>query len=72
MPSDTVTYTLAYTNKGSGDAVNVNITLPIPANMTYVFGSGGTYDAAANSVRWVVPLLAPGASGQCTVKVRIN
>jgi uncharacterized repeat protein (TIGR01451 family) len=69
---DVVTYTLAYTNKGSGDAVNVNITLPIPANTTYVPGSGGTYDAASNSVRWVVPALAPGASGQCTVKVRIN
>jgi len=75
VPSEVVTYTLTYSNAGTGDAINVEITLPIPANTAFVSGSassGGTYDSAANAVRWVMPVLAPGASGQCSVKVMVR
>ena len=74
-PTEIVTYTLQYTNKGTGNAANVEITLPIPANTTYIGGSvsgGGTYDQAANCVRWVIPSLVPGASGQYTARVSVN
>ena len=75
MPADIVTYTLAYTNKGSGDAVNVVVSLPIPANTVFVSGSatnGGVYDPATNCVRWTLPALSSGAAGQCIAKVKVN
>ena len=74
-PADVVTYTLTYTNKGSGDAANVVISLPIPANTVYVSGSatgGGAYDSSANCVKWTLPTLSPGAAGQCTARVKVN
>lgn len=73
LPSEVITYTLQYVNKGSGNAVNVEITLPIPANTTFIGADGsGTYDSAAGCVRWIIPSLAPGASGQYTIKVSVN
>lgn len=75
VPSEVITYTLDYTNEGDGEAVNVELTLPIPANTTFVSGSvsdGGVYDPAANCVRWAVPTLGPGASGRCVAKVKVN
>lgn len=75
VPSDVITYTITYTNNGSGDATNVEVRLPIPANTTYVSGSastGGTYDSSANCVKWVIPILGPRASGMCSAKVKIN
>lgn len=75
IPADVVTYTLTYTNKGSGDAVSVVVSLPIPANTTYVNGSatnGGAYDSATNSVKWILPALSPGAAGQCAARVKVN
>ena len=73
LPSEVITYTLQYANKGSGNAVNVEITLPIPANTTFISADGGgTYDSAAGCVRWIIPSLTPGVSGQYTVKVSVN
>lgn len=74
LPNETITYTVIYTNTGDDAATNVNIRLPIPANTTYVEGSAGSgaYDAGSNSVRWTVPSLAPGATGQFTAKVKVN
>jgi uncharacterized repeat protein (TIGR01451 family) len=75
VPSDIITYTLTYTNNGSGEAVNVEVKLPIPTNTTYVPGSaspGGTYDSSANCIKWTIPNLAPGASGVFSAKVRVN
>lgn len=74
-PGETITYTVTYTNKGSGDATNVTVTLPIPASTTYTSGSasdGGTYNALTNSVKWVIPTLAAGASGKCTAQAKVN
>lgn len=75
LPSDVITYTLTYKNSGAGAATNTSVELPIPPNTTYVAGSassGGVYDSATNSVKWVIPSIAPGVSGQCYAKVKIN
>ena len=45
-PGDLVTYTLVVTNTGRGDALNVEVIDPLPANAAYVFGSL-TFDASA-------------------------
>lgn len=75
IPSEVITYTIVYTNTGAAEAVNVKIRLPIPPNTSYVAGSassGGMYDSGSSCVRWTIPSLSPGASGQCTASVRVN
>jgi uncharacterized repeat protein (TIGR01451 family) len=47
-PGDTLTYTVTITNNGAGDALNVVLRDPIPANTTYVAASI-TQDAAART-----------------------
>ncbi|HUV04025.1 MAG TPA: DUF11 domain-containing protein [Armatimonadota bacterium] len=74
-PTEVVTYTVSYRNEGAGDAVNVEVKLPIPANTTYISGSaspGGTYDPVASCVRWTLAILPLGASGECTAKVKVD
>jgi uncharacterized repeat protein (TIGR01451 family) len=73
-PSDVITYTITYTNTG-GVANNMVITMPIPANTTYVAGSatgGGAYNATSNAVTWSIPSLAAGASGSVTASVKVS
>ena len=74
LSGEVITYTLTYTNKGSASAVNEKIKLPIPANTTFVTGSAGTgvYDSTNRLVTWTISSVAPGASGTCVMKVKIN
>ena len=72
LPGDTLTYTITYRNTGNDAAANVVVSCPIPANTTYVTGSGGTYDSAARTVRWTIPTLATGGSGTLTFKVTVD
>jgi uncharacterized repeat protein (TIGR01451 family) len=68
-----ITYTVSYVNKGNDTANNVKVTLPIPANTTYVSGSasaGGV--VTGNSVVWTIPSVPAGGSGQVTAQVKVN
>lgn len=72
---DTLTYTLSYTNTGEGNATNVRLSDPIPANTTYVVNSAsanGSYDASANKLTWNIGNVAAGASGSVTFQVTVN
>lgn len=72
---DTLTYTLSYTNTGEGNATNVRLSDPIPANATYVVNSAsanGSYDASANKLTWNIGNVAAGASGSVTFQVTVN
>ena len=74
-PGDTVAFTLNYQNTSAATASDTRIVFPLPAKTTYVNGSasaGGTYHAASREVRWTIPSLAPGASGQVTLQVTID
>ncbi len=70
VPGDTVTYTVAYKNSGSGTANSVAITCPVPQYMTYV--SGGTYNSTNNTVNWSIASVAAGATGSVTFQVKVN
>ena len=72
LPGDTLTYTIAYRNTGNDTAANVSVTCPVPANTTYVTGSGGTYDSAARRVLWTIPSLAVGGSGVLSFRVTVD
>jgi Icc protein len=73
-PSDTVTYTITYKNNGAGAASNDVISLPVPANTTFVAGSAGSgiYNSTSNAVTWTIASIATGASGTCTMQVKVN
>lgn len=72
-PGETLTYTLTYKNIGAGNAKSVAISVPVPANTTYVSGSAstaGAYDSSA--VKWNISSISPGGTGTLTFRVTIN
>jgi uncharacterized repeat protein (TIGR01451 family) len=70
---DNITYTVRYTNTGSGPASNVIVSVPVPSSTTFVSASsGGTYNATTKKVSWTISSLAAGASGTVTFQVKIN
>lgn len=74
-PGDRVDLTVSYQNTGFGNAANVVIQHSLPANTDYIAASashGGVFDAQANKVRWILPTLASGATGQLTFAVRVK
>lgn len=72
-PGDTVTYIVSFRNDGPGPASNVQITIPIPEATTFAHAdAGGAYDAGNGSIVWIIPSLAPGATGNLAFQVRVN
>ena len=68
---ETLVYTLTYLNTSDSiTATNVLIRDAVPANTTYQ--SGGTYNAASNTITWTIDSLPPGASGYVTARVTID
>lgn len=67
---------VAYKNNGSAIAREATVRASVPAQMTYVPGSGeasgGTFDVATNTVNWNVGTLAIGQGGFRTFKARIK
>lgn len=78
-PTTVVTFTIAYTNDGSGTASSVLITDVIPTGSTYVNGSaklngapGGAFNSTTRTLTWSVPTVNVGASGNVTFQVTVN
>jgi uncharacterized repeat protein (TIGR01451 family) len=74
-PGDTITYTVTYTNKGTGTASNIVVSVPVPSYTTYVSASassGGAYNSSTKKVSWTIQSLAAGASGTATFKAKVN
>lgn len=71
-PGDEIVYTLAYSNSGTGEATNVFIVDPLPANTSFVSASDGG-SLVGGAVRWnSIGTLAAGASGSVTLKVKVK
>jgi uncharacterized repeat protein (TIGR01451 family) len=69
----TITYTIAYSNTGTGAASNLVIKDVVPAATTLVGGSitgGGT--ATAGTITWTIPTVAAGGSGSVSFQVTAN
>lgn len=69
----TVTYTLALTNAGTGPATNVTVTDAVPAGTTYVAGSasnGGSL--VSGTVTWTSLTVAAGGSLPLSFRVTVN
>jgi uncharacterized repeat protein (TIGR01451 family) len=70
-PTSELAYTLTLRNIGNAPATGVTITDPVPADTSFVSASdGGT--AARGTVTWSGITLAPGASKQVTLTVRLD
>jgi uncharacterized repeat protein (TIGR01451 family) len=69
-PGANVTYTLAVTNQGPDTAVNVRVSDPLPAGLTFVSASAGC-SAAAADVSCAAGSLAAGASQTFTVTASV-
>ncbi|MDX6191255.1 gliding motility-associated C-terminal domain-containing protein [Flavobacterium sp. Fl-318] len=70
-----VTFTLALTNKGPGNATGVDIKDYLPNGYTLVSGSvsnGGTYDAASSTLLWQNLSLANGGALNLTFDATAN
>ncbi|MBN1572536.1 MAG: DUF11 domain-containing protein [Deltaproteobacteria bacterium] len=67
-PGDTITYTYAVTNIGSGLATGVTITDTLPAELTYMAGSTlyngvpAANPSGTNPYTWAIPDIAGGAT----------
>jgi len=86
-PNDTLSYTVQYSNSGTGTLTDAVITDTIPANTTYVLQSmclnddtltdaadsdNGTYYPVNDTLIWDIGTLAPGDKGAASFKVTIN
>jgi uncharacterized repeat protein (TIGR01451 family) len=75
-PGTTLTYTVVITNNGNGDALNIVLTDPIPANTTYVAGSAsttqGSITATAPVTADIGTLAASGGTATVTFQVTID
>ena len=69
-PGGKITFTLTYTNQGTSPALGVNLPWPIPEHTKFVSAShGSTYDAAQDTVTWLLGTVPAGASGSVTLTV---
>ena len=69
-PPGPVTFTLSLTNSGLVAATNVVAAEMFDARYSYVSSTGGGIHVSADSVRWVIGSLGPGAS--LTVSLTLN
>lgn len=70
---DTLSFTITYTNSGTGEAVNLRLTDSIPAGTTYVADSANAEATFLNGIlTWTIQSLAPGQSGSVLFKVKVN
>ncbi len=71
-PGDTLTYSLTYRNSGNLTETNAVVSDTLPPRTRYVSSTGGTYDAATNTVSFSLGTLAPGDTGTLSVVVTLD
>jgi len=75
IPEQTITYTLAFANIGSGPVTNVTVTDVLNINLTLINGSitgGGTYNPANRTITWSMSRLDGGESGNLYFQAKVN
>ena len=68
----TLTYTLQATNNGPGNATGVTVSDPLPAGVTFVSSSAGTFNSSTDTLTDAVGSLAVRASQSITVTVKVG
>jgi uncharacterized repeat protein (TIGR01451 family) len=71
-PGDNITYTLTYTNSGSGIATDVVVTDTIPTDTTFA-GSDPIHNTSSNGTyTWYIGTVGAFSSGTITITVTVN
>ncbi len=71
-PDDEITYTLAYENKGTGEATDVYINDTIPADVDWVSSNPGYTSVSGLTYTWFFASLGAGTSGTITIVVKVK
>jgi hypothetical protein len=69
-PGGSFSYTLTYHNASASPLSGSQLSLPIPANATFVSADGGGVKGTDGMVRWTPAPLAAGASGQVHLNLK--
>ena len=72
LPGDTITFTIAVSNAGPNNAVGVDVSVPLPAGLTYVTSSAtqGSYNSTTGI--WTIGAIPNGAAVTLTIDVAVN
>ena len=70
VPGGSFSYTLAYHNASSSSVSGSQLSLPIPANATFVSADGGGVKGTDGVVRWMPAALGAGATGQVHLNLK--
>jgi len=70
-PSDEYTYTISYSNTGSGDATGVVIVDTLPPELTYVGSSVAPTSIVGATLTWEIGFVGSGDSGSIVVTVDV-
>lgn len=69
----TITYTITYTNNGSGTATNLIISDPVSSFLSDVVpANGGVYDPDSRTITWSIGDVPPGGSGSVSFTARVG
>jgi uncharacterized repeat protein (TIGR01451 family) len=71
-PGTTITYTLTYTNLGTGYAYNVVIEDTIPSDTTYDDSDPDPDSQSGDTYTWEIGTVPPGTSSSITLKVTVD
>ena len=71
-PGDLITYTLTFTNIGTGNASNVWINDTIPADTTYVSSTPAPTSNTSTTYRWNFANVGPGGTAVVTLVVKVK
>lgn len=71
-PGDEITYTLAYENKGTGEATDVYIKDTIPDDVEYVSSSPTYTSVSGNTYTWYFASVAGESDGSITLVVKVK
>lgn len=72
-PGDQMTFTINYSNTGTGDATNFVITDSVDPNLTNVtVADGGVYDPAMRLITWNIGTVPAGTSGSVSFTATVG
>ena len=71
LPGDTLRYNITYGNPGTLPTSATTLTLPLPADTTFVSATGGGSESGG-TVTWNIGALTPGESGEYQVEVTVS
>ncbi|MFQ5910611.1 MAG: PKD domain-containing protein, partial [Thermoplasmata archaeon] len=71
-PCEPISYTITYTNSGSGTATLVEIVDVLPDYVTFIGATPAPTSISGNTLTWTIGMVASGGSGSILIDVKID